>query len=129
MSPEKNLDAKFCIHGVVWSLLTPSDSLKLHKYFFQQSWICAFKCAIDWTPKLRQEVLKTFLYHGATDISDVFFKQIFIIISEGSYMIRRAGLSINRTIQNVQFCDVRTALKCLLGRSTMLRKTKLLDIF
>ena len=51
MSPEKNLDAKFCIHNVVWSLFRPSDSLKLHKYFFQQSWICAFKCAIDWTPE------------------------------------------------------------------------------
>ena len=51
MSPEKNLDAKFCIHNVVWSLFRPSDSLKLHKYFFQQSWICAFKCAIDWTPQ------------------------------------------------------------------------------
>ena len=53
MSPEKNLDAKFCIHNVVWSLFRPSDSLKLHKYFFQQSWICAFKCAIDWTPEHR----------------------------------------------------------------------------
>ena len=53
MSPEKNLDAKFCIHNVVWSLFRPSDSLKLHKYFFQQSWICAFKCVIDWTPELK----------------------------------------------------------------------------
>ena len=53
MSPEKNLDAKFCIHGVVWSLLRPSDSLKPHKSLFQQSWICAFKCAIDWTPELK----------------------------------------------------------------------------
>ena len=40
-----------CIHGVVWSLLRPSESLKPHKYFFEQSWICAFKCTIDWTPK------------------------------------------------------------------------------
>ena len=34
MSPEKYFDAKFCIHGVVWSLLRPSESLKTLEYFF-----------------------------------------------------------------------------------------------
>ena len=34
MSPEQNLDAKFCIHSVVWSLLRPSESLKPHTSFF-----------------------------------------------------------------------------------------------
>ena len=31
MSPPKNFDAIFCIDGVVWSLLRPSEPLKPHK--------------------------------------------------------------------------------------------------
>jgi len=34
MSPRKYFDAKFCIHGVVWPLLRPSESLKPHTSFF-----------------------------------------------------------------------------------------------